>query len=91
MSKRPWKVAVKRSDTELLDALERLVDRGACPGVINDDRGHWAVSDEGMQNIPMGDEPEDLETTFYIKAQQFRTSIREAIDVYLDECELDGE
>lgn len=89
MSDRRWKVTVKRSDTELLDSLERLVDSGGCPGVINDDNGRWAVTDDGMQNCLVGNIPQDLSTTFWIEARKFRVSIREAIDAYLDECEQD--
>lgn len=90
MSDRPWKVTVKRSDTEMLDALERLVDKGACPGIVNDDNGHWAVSDEGTQNVVFGEHPEDVQTSFFVEASKFRSSIREAIEVYLDECDANG-
>lgn len=86
MTDRQWKTTVKRTDSELLDGLERLVDTGDCPAVINDDKGHWAVSAEGMQSIRSGDGPDDVETSFFIPATKFRTSIREAIDDYLDDC-----
>lgn len=57
---------------------------GACPGLVNDDNGHWAVSGSGMQSVPMGDEPIDvIQTTFYIEAAQWEPSIREAIEKYL--------
>ncbi len=84
---REWNSSVKRSDAELLDALERLVDGGACPGVINDDNGHWAVAEDGIQNCCFGEEPQDLSTTFFIEARKFRSTIREAIDAYLDDVE----
>jgi hypothetical protein len=77
MTDRMWKVPVKRTDTALLDGLEREVDRGACPGVIN----------EGTQTIQTGEGPDDVHTAFFVTAQMWRTSVREAIDVYLDECE----
>lgn len=88
-----------RSDTELLDALESLARNGDCPGIIplgegvkvpglvNDDNGHWAVSDRGMQNVVCGDEPSDVQTSFFIEAKYWRPTIRAAIELYLDESE----
>lgn len=73
-----------RSDAELLDALEQAAHRGSCPGVINDDAGRWAVSEDGMQNVPDNDVPIDISTTFFVEADQWRPSIREAIRAWLD-------
>lgn len=74
-----------RTDSERLDALEALVNNGACPGLINDDAGRWAVSCDGVQNLPNNDSPIDIHTTFFIDATRWRETIREAIDSYLDE------
>jgi hypothetical protein len=68
------------TDTERIDWLERMDDEGACPAVLSDDNGHWAVSFEGVQNCPDGCEPEDIHTTFFIKAKCWKDTIREAID-----------
>lgn len=87
MSERQWKVTVKRSDTELLDGLERLVDTGDCPGIINDDKGHWAVSGQGHQSILPVDGPDDVETSFFVEGGKWKNSVREAIDAYLTEAE----
>lgn len=73
----------KRADTERFDALERLVAQGDCPGIINDDKGHWAVTGVGMQSIQPGPGPDDVETSFFVEAGQWRNSLREAIDEYL--------
>ncbi len=86
-----------RTDTELLDGLESLVNRGDCPGIIpqakglfkvpglvNDDNGHWAVSASGIQRVCCGEDPVDVETTFFIEAKYWRPTIREAIEAYLD-------
>lgn len=78
-----------RTDTELLNGLESLVEKGDCPGIINDDNGHWAVTGDGMQNISCGDVPVDVQTTFFVEAAQWRNSIREAIDAYLDASQAD--
>jgi hypothetical protein len=74
------------TDTELLDWFE---DKGsiACAALVNDDNGHWAVSTTGMQNVPMQDTPEDIQTTFFIEAKDWKDSIREAILEFKNEYE----
>lgn len=74
-----------RTDTERLNALEELVERGACPGIINDDNGHWAVAGDGVQNVPWGDGPVDISTSFFVEAGRWKNTIREAIDDFLDD------
>jgi len=76
-----------RTDTELLNGLEALVKQGDCPGIINDDNGHWAVSGAGVQNVVTGDKPSDVQTTFYVEASEWKQTIREAIEKYLDDGE----
>lgn len=76
-----------RTDTELLDGLEKLVERGSCPGIINDDKGHWAVSDTGHQSIQPGPGPDNVDTSFYVEAHEWRKTIREAINAFLDAAE----
>ncbi len=78
-----------RTDTELLNDLEQLALNGDCPGIINDDNGHWAVTGDGMQNCVAGDDPQDVQTTFFVEAKQWRNTIREAIDAYINESETD--
>jgi hypothetical protein len=73
-----------RTDTERLDWLEHKVNNGACPGLINDDNGHWALAFDGMQSVSWGDKPVDVETTFFIKAEFWHNTIREAIDYHMD-------
>ena len=65
------------NDTEKIDWLEGK-DGWA---LISDDFGRWALSGDGMQNIPDNpDVPNDIETAFYVPKEQWHTSIREAID-----------
>lgn len=66
------------SDTDLLDFLE------SCEGaaLISDDAGNWAVSGDGVQNIP-DDPPQDISTCFFIEKDQWRPSVREAIKAYM--------
>ena len=73
------------TDKYRLDWLESITSKGACPGLIFDDNGHWAVAFTGFQNVPDGDRQEDIQTTFFIEAERWKNSIREAIDYAMEE------
>jgi len=64
------------TDADRLDWLEKQFGIG----LINDDNGHWAISGDGVQNVPMSDEPVDIDTTFFIAADDWFETAREAID-----------
>lgn len=67
-----------------IEWLEAYVKQGGCPGLINDDNGHWAVSDTGMQDMPDEDEPRGVSTvSFFVEAGEWRNSVREAIDAFI--------
>lgn len=63
------------TDTERLNWLEKQSGFG----LINDDFGHWAVTGDGMQNVP-DRTPSDIQTTFFIEKKQWKKNIRAAID-----------
>jgi len=73
-----------RTDTDRLDWFEKDADRGGCSALLNDDNGHWTVAGDGMQNVPSGDEPEDISTVFFAEAGAWRATVREAIDAAMD-------
>ena len=53
--------------------------------LVSDDFGRWAVTGDGMQNVPDNiDEPSDISTSFFIEAHQWRGSIRQAIDAAIE-------
>ncbi len=65
------------TDTERLDWLEKQ-DGSA---LISDDFGNWAVTGDGVQNVPENPgERSDIETTFFIRRSGWSSSIRKAID-----------
>ena len=68
--------------------LEDVTRKGACPAIVNDDNGHWAVSFEGMQSVPQniheGDDPKDVNTMFFIRKHQWKSTIASAIDYAKD-------
>jgi hypothetical protein len=69
------------TDTELIDFLEAKANEGYCPCLLNDDAGHWAISIEGAQNVPINP-PCDIQTTFWVEKQQWKNSIREALESF---------
>jgi hypothetical protein len=52
--------------------------------LICDDFGHFAVTCDGMQNVP-SETPADIQTTFYVDKKEWQNSIREAILHYIKE------
>jgi len=68
------------TDKERFDWLEIIASAGACPGLVHDDNGHWAVSITGMQNVPEGEKPSDISTSFFVEASEWRPSARDAVD-----------
>ena len=60
-----WNPAEKIEDAWRV--VLKMVDDGAAPALINDDNNHWTLAFDGMQNVPMGDEPCDIETCFFVE------------------------
>jgi len=67
--------------------MEQLANLGQCPCLLNDDNGHWAVTGDAYQNVVSGDEPEDVETSFFVEAKYWKKTPREALNFYLNEEE----
>lgn len=65
-------------DKARMDWLEK--QEGAA--LVSDDAGHWCVTYDGMQNVPV-DPPQDIQTTFFIEKDQWKKSVREAIDAVM--------
>ena len=70
---------VKSGEINCEQAFELLAEIGYCPNLLNDDNGHWAVKFDGFQTLPMGDEPDDISTTCFIEAKDWKDSIPEAL------------
>jgi len=65
--------------------MEQFANLGHCPNLLNDDNGHWAITSEGFQNVVFGDEPEDVETSFFVEAAKWKNTPREALTLYINE------
>jgi len=77
-----WLSRVPHYSTNLAAAwqvVEWMVNNGGCPALIYDDNGHWALTEDGFQMVPTGDEPQSLSTTFWIEADQWYDTAPEAI------------
>lgn len=71
------------TDTQLLDALEASASIVACPALMYDDRGYWAIALDGIKSMPEGKEPADASRIFFVAADDWRPTLREAIREYL--------
>ncbi len=71
--------AIIRPVDQITDTMR--IDFLAASGmaVISDDRGNWAYTQDGMQNLP-AEVPADITTTFFIEKAEWKPTIREAID-----------
>ena len=66
-------------------ALQELCEIGYCPNLLNDDDGRWAVAFDGFQDVVMGDEAQDINTSFFVEAKQWHSNIRQALIIALSE------
>lgn len=64
-------------DKDRLDFMEEHCE--GC-GLVSDDAGRWAVSGTGTQNVPDDDHAIDIDASFSVLADEWKPSIREAID-----------
>ena len=53
------------------EIVEEMVNEGSCPALLYDDNGHWTLSEEGMQNMPESDGPQEIATVFFIEADMW--------------------
>lgn len=76
------------SDHNKAAAIDWLEEQFGC-ALVNDDNGHWAVTWNGMQNVVSGDEPQEVETTFFISANEWHNTVMEAIAFVQEDMESD--
>ena len=71
------------TDKERIDWLEQ--HQGFA--LVSDDYERWACVCDGMQDCPLEEGPYDLATSFFIKKDNWKSSLREAIDHAIAENE----
>ena len=73
-----WK-KLKDKKISCEQALEALAEIGFSPNLLNDDNGHWAVVFDGLQSIAAGPDREDCMTTAFVRAENWKDSIYDAL------------
>jgi hypothetical protein len=75
------------TDTERLDYLDNEMKKGGCPNIVCDDDGRFALAHDGMQPVPPADGKgfkEIMSTVVIVQPEQWKSSIREAIDYAIE-------
>jgi len=67
-----------------MNDLEYFEQNGQGTALVSDDAGNWAVSTSGDQNVPM-EPPQDISTTFFIEAHEWKPTIAEALKAFREE------
>lgn len=75
----------KNEELSVEQALQELCEIGYCPNLLNDDDGRWAVAFDGFQDVVMGDEAQDINTSFFVESKQWHSNIRQALIIALSE------
>ena len=70
--------------------MQKHVNEGGAPALVNDDTGHWAVSGTGAQNVACSEEPIDIWTEFYIEKDMWADTAPMAICKYILKLCEDG-
>jgi len=63
--------------------IESLTHIGCAPNILYDDNGHFAIIDEGFQTVCLDDKPSDIDTSFLIPKEDWKPTLREALNHYL--------
>ena len=75
----------KNEELSVEQALQELCEIGYCPNLLNDDDGRWAVAFDGVQDVVMDDEAQDISTSFFVEAKKWSLNIRQALVIALSE------
>jgi len=68
--------------------FEELTKLGHSPNLLYDDNGHFAMVSDGYQSI--SEEIADTEMAFLVTKRYWKNSVKEALDFYLDDNELEN-
>lgn len=66
-------------------ALEILASKGFPPNIFYDDNGHWAVSFDGLQTIPLSSGNEDIAICSFIEKDKWQNNLWDALIKALEE------
>lgn len=74
-------------DLEVDFILESLTYLGHAPNILYDDNGSFSVTCDGTQSISFGDEPVDVEMSFFVPKERWFPTIRKALNHFLEELD----
>ena len=77
-----------KDEMEIDCLIEAFTHIGLAPSILYDDNGHFAICGDGFQTISIDDEPIDTDLSFYILKEDWKPTIREAINHYIETLEL---
>lgn len=68
--------------------FEELTKLGQAPNLLYDDNGYFAIEAEGYQTVVT--EPTDVEMHFMVEKEKWCSTIREALNKYFEDEELNN-
>lgn len=71
-------------NSTLEDTLQDLAKTGLSPALVHNDKNHWAVSFDGVQQVA-SDPPTTIFTTFIIEKHKWFKYVRDAVIHSFDE------
>lgn len=74
-----------RKELEVDFIIDSLTCLGECPSLLYDDDGHFALTSDGSQSMSLTESPHDMDMVFWVKKEQWKDTIREALNHYLDQ------
>lgn len=69
--------------------FEELTKLGWAPCLLYDDNGRFCIDGGGMQSVCGGEQAEDVELIHWAKKDMWKSTIREALNYYLDDDEIE--
>ena len=63
--------------------FEELTKLGQAPALLYDDNGYFAITGDGYQEVVT--EPSDIEIAHFVEKEQWKPTVREALNHYLNE------
>jgi hypothetical protein len=73
-----------RSDSQLIDGLQKACEHGECPGLVTNDAGKWAVARDGYLASREAENGVDIQITHVVLCNQWHDTPRKALEAFLD-------
>jgi len=74
---------------DIIKQLEDWVAIGFAPQLVYDDNGHWALTFDGIQQVPLGDEAISLTMVHFVEKEWWTDSPEAAISNAMQRIEAE--